>query len=60
MDRCPAYALVVGIGWKRQDGWDGWLGLGTMNTKKNAREYNLTQQNYEYQSATTELSRSTA
>ena len=43
MDRYLAYVLVVGTGWKRQDGWGGWLGLGTMNTKKNARAYNLNQ-----------------
>jgi len=60
MDRCLAYVLVVGTGWKRQDGWDGWLGLGTMNTKKNARAYNLNQQNNEQKTETKELSKSTA
>ena len=45
MDPCPAYVLVKGIELKKLDVWDGWRGLGTINTKKNAKEFNLNNQN---------------
>ena len=35
---CPECVQVTAIEWKRLGAWDGWLGLGMMNTHKNEKE----------------------
>ena len=38
MVRCQECEPVRGIAWRRQDGWDIWLGPGMMSTQKSAKE----------------------
>ena len=35
---CHVYAPAFVIALKKQEGWDGWLGLGMMNTQNNEKE----------------------
>ena len=62
MVRCQECEPVRGIAWRRQDGWDTWLGSRKMSTQKSAKVCNPYAQTNNWKSTTknsTQLSRST-